>query len=137
MNTKAATTKSQPDASPIPNKRATVTQTLRAKAAGKQANSPATSQLPYHKRQNAQSTAKGQPVPAAPGASKQSRIIARLETAPGASIAQLVELTGWQPHSVRGVISGVLRKKLGFEVKSEQCPKTGERLYRILGPAAA
>jgi hypothetical protein len=70
------------------------------------------------------------------GASKQSRIIAKLKTAPGASIAQLVELTGWQPHSVRGVISGVLRKKLGLEIKSEQCPRTGEHLYRILGSAA-
>lgn len=137
MNTKTATTKSQPDASSIPNKRATITRTLRTKSAGKQAKPPATRQLPSPKRQKAQSTAKALSIPAAPGTSKQARIIARLETAPGASIAQLVELTGWQPHSVRGVISGVLRKKLGFEVKNEQCPKTGERLYRILEPTAA
>lgn len=137
MNTKTATTKSQPDASRILNKRTTITRTLRAKSAGKQAKPPATIQLPAPKRQKAKSTTKALPVPAAPDTSKQSRIIARLETASGASIAQLVELTGWQAHSVRGVISGVLRKKLGFEVKSEQCPKTGERLYRILGPAAA
>ena len=137
MNTKTATTKSQPNASRIPNNQVTITRTLRVKAAGKQATPPATSQLPAPKRQKTQSSAKAQPVPAAPGVSKQSRIIARLQTAPGASIAQLVELTGWQPHSIRGVISGILRKKLGFEVKSEPSPKTGERLYRILGPAAA
>ena len=43
----------------------------------------------------------------------------------------MMSTTGWQAHSVRGVLSGVLRKKLGFNVaqaKDEQ----GERIYRIV-----
>lgn len=137
MNTKTAKTKTQPEVSRIPGKRATITPTPRGKPAGRQATPTTIRQATAPNRQQAKSTAKALPVPVAPGASKQSCIIARLETAPGASIAQLVELTGWQPHSIRGVISGILRKKLGLEIKNELCPKTGERFYRILGPAAA
>lgn len=137
MNTKTAKTKLQPDASQIPSKRATITSKPRSKPAVRQLTPSAISQSPALKRKKAKSTAKALPVPAAPGTSKQSLIIARLKIEPGASIAQLVKLTGWQPHSIRGVISGILRKKLGLEVKNEQCPKTGDRLYRILGPAVA
>jgi hypothetical protein len=47
----------------------------------------------------------------------------------GASTADLMKATGWQAHSVRGAISGSIKKKLGLEVISE---KTGTvRLYRI------
>jgi hypothetical protein len=48
----------------------------------------------------------------------------------GASIAEAVEATGWQPHSVRGAISGALKKKLGLTVASETVEGRG-RVYRI------
>ena len=49
----------------------------------------------------------------------------------GASIDQLVKATGWQKHSVRGAISGTVKKKLGLKVISE---KTDDgRIYRIVG----
>ena len=47
---------------------------------------------------------------------KQSQLIALLKDPQGADIKALMQATGWQAHSLRGVISGVLRKKLGLEV---------------------
>lgn len=48
----------------------------------------------------------------------------------GASLADLMTATGWQAHSVRGVISGVLRKKLGLSV-TLATGADGSRIYRI------
>jgi hypothetical protein len=50
----------------------------------------------------------------------------------GATIAQVIAATGWQAHTVRGVISGALKKKRGLEVTSEK-NAAGERVYRIAG----
>lgn len=64
-----------------------------------------------------------------PSRSKQSQLISLLGTASGATMAQLTTLTGWQPHTVRGTISGSLRKRLGLNV---QClVEEGVRVYRI------
>ena len=48
----------------------------------------------------------------------------------GATIAQIVEATGWQPHTVRGAFAGALKKKLGLTVTSEKV-EGSERVYRI------
>jgi hypothetical protein len=48
----------------------------------------------------------------------------------GATISQIAKAFGWQPHTVRGVLSGALKKKLGLVVKSSK-PEGGERVYRI------
>ena len=66
--------------------------------------------------------------------SKQAQLIALLQRPSGGTLAQMTSLTGWQPHSVRGVISGVLRKRLGLTVSSEV--QDGSRIYRIAGAAA-
>lgn len=66
--------------------------------------------------------------PASP--SKQSRLIELLHQPAGASLADLMQATGWQAHSVRGVISGVLRKRLGLAVIC-QANQDGKRIYRI------
>jgi len=55
-------------------------------------------------------------IPAPPTGSKQSQLIAMLRAPAGGTIEQLTELTGWQPHSVRGTISGTLRKRLNLNV---------------------
>ena len=48
----------------------------------------------------------------------------------GATIAEVMTATGWQPHSVRGAISGALKKKLGLAVASDKVEGRG-RVYRI------
>ena len=51
---------------------------------------------------------------------KQAQIIALLQRPEGASIAEIVAVTGWLAHSIRGLISGALKKKLGLPVTSEK-----------------
>ncbi len=72
------------------------------------------------------------PVPPARAGTKQALLIDLLQRKNGASIDELVKATGWQPHSVRGAISGALKKKLGLTVTSEPIEKRG-RVYRIVG----
>src|SRR6266446_5795172 len=60
---------------------------------------------------------------------KRARIIAMLRTPAGATIASLVTATEWQQHSVRGFLAGVVRKKLGLDLVSEQTDKG--RVYHI------
>ena len=70
------------------------------------------------------------PAPAKPAGSKQATIIAMLRSAEGATIADIVAATGWQPHTVRGAISGALKKRLGLDITSEKVADRG-RVYRI------
>ena len=51
---------------------------------------------------------------------KQAQIIALLQRPEGASIAEIVAVTGWLAHSIRGLISGGLKKKLGLPVTSDK-----------------
>ncbi len=70
--------------------------------------------------------------PAVRQGTKQALLIDLLKRKKGATIDELVEATGWQAHSVRGAISGALKKKLGLTVTSEPIEKRG-RVYRIVG----
>jgi len=64
--------------------------------------------------------------------SKLGLLIAALRTRNGATVAELIETTGWQAHSIRGAISGALKKKLGLEVSSTSTEGRG-RVYKIEG----
>ena len=79
-----------------------------------------------------------QPVPPAAvdfSDSKQAGVIAMLRRPAGATIPQMMTFTGWQAHTVRGTISGVLRKKLGLNVTCEPAAGSSTSLYRIVGSA--
>ena len=67
--------------------------------------------------------------PAARPDTKHARIIAMLRTPAGTTIAAIMTATDWQQHSVRGFLAGVVRKKLGLNLASEQTDKG--RVYRI------
>jgi hypothetical protein len=70
------------------------------------------------------------PAAARPG-TKQTLLLDLLQRKQGATIAEAVKATGWQSHSVRGAISGTLKKKLGLTVDSAAVEGRG-RVYRIV-----
>ena len=67
--------------------------------------------------------------------SKQDAVIAMLCRPEGATVDEVVGATGWQRHTVRGVFSGTLKKKLGLTLASAQ--EERGRVYRIAAPEQA
>jgi len=68
--------------------------------------------------------------PSVRAGTKLATMIDLLHRNEGATIAEIVDATGWQQHSVRGAISGSLKKKMGLSVLSEAVEGRG-RVYRI------
>jgi Protein of unknown function (DUF3489) len=66
---------------------------------------------------------------------KKARILAMLRVPSGATIDAMMHATGWQQHSVRGFLAGVVRKKLGLNLVS--AATEGRRLYRITDHTAS
>ena len=62
--------------------------------------------------------------------SKAAKILELLNRPGGATSKELEKATGWQPHSVRGFLSGTIRKKMGLDVTSTK-GEDGERRYSI------
>jgi hypothetical protein len=73
-----------------------------------------------------------QPDPQRP--SKQDVVIAMLRQPEGATVDEVASVTGWQRHTVRGVFSGTLKKRLGLTLASAQ--EERGRVYRIAEPAS-
>ena len=65
--------------------------------------------------------------------SKQDEVIAMLRRSEGATVDEVASATGWQRHTVRGVFSGTLKKKLGLALASAK--EERGRVYRIAEPA--
>ena len=66
--------------------------------------------------------------------SKQEEVIAMLRRPEGVTVDEVARVTGWQRHTVRGVVSGTLRKKLGLTIASVK--EERGRVYRIAEPAS-
>ena len=69
------------------------------------------------------------------GQSKQAAVIAMLQRPEGVTIEEVASATGWQRHTVRGLFSGTLKKKLGLALASAK--EERGRVYRIAEPASA
>ena len=67
--------------------------------------------------------------------SKQDEVIAMLQRPEGATVDEVATATGWQRHTVRGVFSGTLKKKLGLTLASGK--EERGRVYRIAAPGSA
>ena len=66
------------------------------------------------------------PVSPRPG-SKAAKVLALLKRPQGASLKQLLNATGWQPHSIRGFLSGTVGRKLGLKISSIKTESGGRR----------
>jgi hypothetical protein len=86
--------------------------------------SPAKKKQRYTARTSANS-------PAARDGSKKAEVIELMGRKSGAALDEIMKLTGWQPHTVRGFVSGTLLKKMGLNVESFRTEQNG-RCYRIL-----
>jgi len=76
-----------------------------------------------------------EPKPDAKRRSKQDEVIAMLRRHEGATVDEVASAMGWQRHTVRGLFSGTLKKKLGLTLASAQ--EERGRVYRIAKPATA
>lgn len=65
---------------------------------------------------------------------KQEAVLSMLRRPNGATIAAIVEATGWQKHSVRGFIAGVVRKRLKLKLVSKTVD--GNRVYQVASGSA-
>jgi len=90
---------------------------------------PGAQGAPKKARSRKAATPDRQAAPARQG-SKKAQVLELLRRPDGATLADIMEATGWQAHSVRGFLSGSLGKKMGLKVESFKRPE-GERAYRI------
>jgi hypothetical protein len=67
--------------------------------------------------------------------SKQDAVIAMLQRPEGATVDEVANAMGWQRHTVRGLFSGALKKKLGLTLASAK--EERGRVYRIAAPEQA
>jgi Protein of unknown function (DUF3489) len=62
--------------------------------------------------------------------SKTEKVLDLLKRPGGVTTKELIKATGWQPHSVRGFLSGTVGKKMGLKVESTKT-EDGERTYSL------
>src|SRR5438105_9574486 len=99
-----------------------------SKSAKKRSPRPARTETTAAKRSPLIMANPPRPHQADPG-SKQSHVVAMLQSPAGATIVAMMKATGWQQHSVRGFLAGVMRKRLKLKLGSKKVD--GIRVYRI------
>ena len=65
--------------------------------------------------------------------SKSDKLLKLLRSKSGATIAEMQKATGWQAHSIRGFMSGTVKKKLGLAISST-VNLSGQRKYTVARP---
>lgn len=70
------------------------------------------------------------PAPVAVKVTKKNVVLTLLQREKGATLAELMSATGWQAHSVRGFISGTVRKQLGLRMRCVK-QEDGASAYRL------
>ena len=66
---------------------------------------------------------------AEPKSNKTTQMVELLRRENGATLDELVELTGWKANSVRGFLSGTIGKKMGLKLESTK--RDGKRVYQV------
>jgi len=85
--------------------------------------------MPKRKKTAAARKSPNAKTPSAKAQTKQDQLLALLRQPQGTTIEHAAKALKWQRHSVRGIISGVLKKRLGLTVTSEKAE--GGRIYRV------
>jgi hypothetical protein len=78
---------------------------------------------PVAREPEAGGEATAKPTPRA--GTKQAQMIEMLKRPEGATVEQIAAATGWQHHTIRGAISGALKKKLGLTVEATRTREVG------------
>ncbi|MGH9593285.1 MAG: DUF3489 domain-containing protein [Bryobacteraceae bacterium] len=130
MNTEATETATAPTAEELkPKKKATAgarrAHVASAKGKAGKKTTAAKKAPPSAKKAKGAKTAAG-----ARDGSKTATILDLLKRSGGATSKELMKATGWQPHSVRGFLSGTVGKKMGLTVTSAK-GEDGERTYSV------
>ena len=112
LSNQSAATTAQETSSRVPSRHANKLSTRKKKPRARSAKTARRGELPAH---------------AKPG-SKKAKILALLKRPGGASLQQLQKAIGWQAHSVRGFLSGSLKKTMGLQVDSVR-QSDGTRSY--------
>jgi hypothetical protein len=119
---KVAARKQKPDAAPAkgrPGKKTTPAKKApKAEKGAKPAKSPKAPKVPQAEKGGVRE------------GSKTAIVLTLLQRAKGATLAEIMEATSWQAHSVRGFISGTLGKKMGLKVESTK-REDGARVYTV------
>jgi len=98
-------------------------QAAQAPAAGKRKAKPARAKVVKVKATPAKAGSADRPTPRT--GTKQAQMIHLLRRPVGATVAQIAAATGWQHHTIRGAISGALKKKLGLKIEATRTREVG------------
>jgi len=101
------------------------------KASGIDVSSEQSAEPQQHRTKGKARTGRATNKPVVKEGTKLAALVSLLGRKTGATIEEAVKTTGWQSHSVRGAISGALKKKLGLRVDSSPVEGRG-RVYRIV-----
>ena len=110
-----------------PSKKTRTTRSKAQPAAAKRANQSAKTKQSAKPKQAAKLVKQAA---VARRGSKTAKVLDLLKRPGGASLKELMKATGWQPHSVRGFLSGTVKKKMGLKVASSRS-EDEERAYSV------